>query len=333
MALIRNELRTGMLVLITAAVLAAVLIYLGAPGLSGEQRTFRVYFDNAGGISVGAPVMLAGRKIGQVSRLVSPIPEAVRPRPDLAAAVVIAVEPNSKIYRQEKVTMLQYSLLGEQVIDFTNGNEASGLAPKGSNFIGERQLGLSDVGQKVLEKLDPVVGSATIAMEDLKKTCSHLAEITQEGSDMVMAIANFRQLGERLVGLSGSNGSLKHTLDNMEELTGKGGPLAKALANAQKFTNELAENKDISVALRNFRRTSENLNTTALGLNRSFRNIRPGVDQTIRNAEQFTDTVKRQPWRLVWPSTKKYPEDCLKTPQPCSAVAERCPVRKVKVDR
>jgi hypothetical protein len=27
------------------------------------------------------------------------------------------------------------------------------------------------------------------------------------------------------------------------------------------------------------------------------------------NLEQASDTVKRQPWRLIWPSTKKYDGD------------------------
>jgi len=33
------------------------------------------------------------------------------------------------------------------------------------------------------------------------------------------------------------------------------------------------------------------------------------VPQVIQNAEQFTDTLKREPWRLLWPATKSYPGD------------------------
>ena len=319
MSVIRNELRTGLLVAFAAVMLAGVLIYLEAPGLSGERRIYRVYFDNAGGINGGAPVMLAGRRIGQVSRILSPVPEAQRPRPDLAVIVEVAVDPKARIYQEERVLMVQYSLLGEDVIDFTQGKEASGLATPDTRFIGIRQPGLADVGQQVLEKLEPVVGSASLAMKDLQKTCSHLTEITQQGSDMVVAIANFRQLGERLLVLSGTDGSLQGALDNVEELTGKEGPLAKALANAQKFTGELADNRDVGVALRNFRRASENFNSSALALKGGVRGIKPSLDQTVRNAEQFTDTVKRQPWRLIWPSTKQYPEDQPEGPCPVAA--------------
>ncbi|MEP6821919.1 MAG: hypothetical protein ABI946_06165, partial [Chthoniobacterales bacterium] len=30
---------------------------------------------------------------------------------------------------------------------------------------------------------------------------------------------------------------------------------------------------------------------------------------TGANVKDLTQTVKTQPWRLIWPSTKKYPED------------------------
>ena len=27
------------------------------------------------------------------------------------------------------------------------------------------------------------------------------------------------------------------------------------------------------------------------------------------NLKEFSETIKTQPWRLIWPSTKKYPEE------------------------
>src|SRR4051795_5979419 len=73
MQLRRNEILTGILVVATIVVLTAVLIMLGAPGLFRPLVTYRIYMDNAAGIKLGAPVLLAGRKIGQVDRLYSPI--------------------------------------------------------------------------------------------------------------------------------------------------------------------------------------------------------------------------------------------------------------------
>jgi len=48
---------TGLLVIGTVAVLAFVLVLLGAPGLFRPLVTYKIYFDNAAGIKIGAPVM------------------------------------------------------------------------------------------------------------------------------------------------------------------------------------------------------------------------------------------------------------------------------------
>src|SRR5688572_4542660 len=80
MNVVRNEIRTGLLVLFSLAVLVGALIYLGAPGVFTKQKEFGIYFDNAAGIKLGTPVMLAGRKVGQVIEIDSPVSVAERPQ-------------------------------------------------------------------------------------------------------------------------------------------------------------------------------------------------------------------------------------------------------------
>ena len=88
MQLQRNEIMTGLLVIGTIAVIAFLLVLLGAPGLFRPLVTYRIYFDNAVGIKQGAPVMLAGRKIGQVQKLFSPVtPEEEKQAQETAAVV------------------------------------------------------------------------------------------------------------------------------------------------------------------------------------------------------------------------------------------------------
>jgi ABC-type transporter Mla subunit MlaD len=70
MNVVQTGIRTGLLVLISLAALVGILIYLGAPGAFSEQKTYSIYFDNAAGIRLGTPVMLAGRKVGQVVEIV-----------------------------------------------------------------------------------------------------------------------------------------------------------------------------------------------------------------------------------------------------------------------
>ena len=90
---------------------------------------------------------------------------------------------------------------------------------------------------------------------------------------------------------------VKGAAANLDKLTGAGSSLDKTLRNAEKVTGELSGNKDIGETLHNLRTASEELKATGA------------------NLTEATDTVKHQPWRLVWPSTKKY-EGASTTPQP-----------------
>src|SRR6266508_4002861 len=95
MQLQRNEIMTGLLVIGTIAVVAFLLVLLGAPGLFRPLVTYKIYFDNAVGIKQGAPVMLAGRKIGQVQKLFSPVSPEEEKQAEQAEAAIHAAEANA----------------------------------------------------------------------------------------------------------------------------------------------------------------------------------------------------------------------------------------------
>src|SRR5213083_2040036 len=95
MQLKRNEVLTGLLVVATLAVLTGVLVLLGAPGLFRPLVTYKVYFDNAAGIKLGAPVLLAGRKIGQVHKWYAPVSREEDQRAQEAATQIRPPDPNT----------------------------------------------------------------------------------------------------------------------------------------------------------------------------------------------------------------------------------------------
>jgi ABC-type transporter Mla subunit MlaD len=160
------------------AVLVGTHIYHGSPGVIEPHKTFNNFFDNASGLDPGAPVLLAGRRIGRVTTLHSPVPEKDRPDPDQETLVEVEVDKSSKIFKKVKARMSLPSLLGKPVIDFTSGEEDSGLAPDGAIFVGERTPGLSEALPTIMEKLDPVLAKVTETLDGLKKTGDNLSNVT-----------------------------------------------------------------------------------------------------------------------------------------------------------
>jgi phospholipid/cholesterol/gamma-HCH transport system substrate-binding protein len=315
----RNEIRTGLLVVFSIAVLVAVLIYLGMPGAVVPQKKFSIFFDNAGGLEPGAPVLLAGRKIGQVTELHSPVPENVRPDPKMETLVDVQVEKSAHVFKKVNARMTQPSMLGKPVIDFTTGQESSGLAPDGAVFIGERQPGIADAVPTIIEKLDPVLAKVTATLDSLQKTADNLSAITKEGSDLPKALAEFRTFGTHLNQVTGPDSPLRHTLANLEKLSGDEGKiskvldsisaitapegnLSKTLEHAEKFTGDLAENKDLEKSLANIREVTDDLKG-------QIDRLMNELTATGENLKEGSDTLKHQPWRLIWKSTKEYPDD------------------------
>lgn len=304
MQLRRNEVLTGLLVVGTIAVLLGVLILLGAPGLFRPLVSYRIYFDNASGIKLGAPVLLAGRKIGSVQKLYSPVSReedqqaqqaaaAIRPtdaatsptppngKPKFEVRIDVQVDKNALVYRDALCRMITLGLLGEYAIDITQGTEASGRAKDGEVFAGERTPDFTAAASKLLEIVQPVASEATKTMKELEETAQNLSKITDEGSELNQALARFKTFG-----------------DNLNQLTSPQGPLTMSLENMKKLTDTLTENDNIKVTLQNFRDSSQKLKST-------MNELGPDLQESITNVKDFTATVKSEPWRLIWPSHKK----------------------------
>jgi phospholipid/cholesterol/gamma-HCH transport system substrate-binding protein len=303
MQLQRNEIMTGLLVVGTVAITVGVLVLLGAPGLFHPLVTYKLYFDNASGIKQGAPVMLAGRKIGQVQKLYSPVSreenqraresaETLHPDPNATPVespdgkskyevrVDVQVDRDAIVYRDTHARLMQLGMLGDMAIDFTQGTETSGRAKDGDMFAGERTPDFSEAANKMLEIIKPVATEATATMKELENTAQNLSRLTEQDSELNQALVEFKNFGEHLVDLTAPDSALSNSLDNIE-----------------KISNGLAENNNIEVTLQNFRNTSEKLKSMIRDLGPAGQNIK-----------EFTETIKSQPWRLIWPSTKKTPE-------------------------
>jgi ABC-type transporter Mla subunit MlaD len=317
MQLERNEILTGLLVIGTIAVIAFLLVLLGAPGLFRPLVTYGVYFDNAAGIKPGAVVMLAGRKIGQVQKLYSPLTPAEEKQAEQAAAAAHPAEPNASpsssprfearvdvqvdknamLYRDAKAQMIQLGLLGDMAIDFTQGTQQSGRAKDREMFAGERTPDLGEAAAKMLEVIKPVANEATNTMKDLQNTAQNLNKLTEQNSELSLALTQFKTFGEHLSDLTKPDSALSHSLTNIE-----------------KISTSLTENNNIEVTLQNLRSSSERLKIATNELQPAGENIK-----------EFSETIKTQPWRLIWPTTKKYPEA---SPTPAIAREGTVTVRK-----
>jgi ABC-type transporter Mla subunit MlaD len=266
--------------------------------------------------------LLAGRKIGQVAKLYSPVSKEesqravdvtkslreaeanATPAPEKApryeVRVDVQVDRGALLYRDSKARMITLGLLGEVAIDFTEGTESSGRAKSGEVFAGERVPDFGEAIAKMLDIIAPVATEATATFKQLELTAQNLSHITDETSELNLALGQFKNLGEHL-----------------NQLTGPESALSSSLSNLNQITTDLTKNDNIAVTLQNLRGSSEKLKSTLTSLG-------PSLQESAENVKDATATLKSQPWRLVWPSTKKYPEKA----QPATAAGQNVKAAK-----
>ncbi|MBV9673129.1 MAG: MCE family protein [Verrucomicrobia bacterium] len=300
MQIFRNEVRTGLLVLLTLGLVVGVILYISSPGLFRPLKTFRVYFDDAAGIKPGAAVMLAGRKIGIVADIQSPVPVSDRPAgsPDSEAMVVVKVANDSQIFKQSAVTMRSFGLLAELVIDFNHGNPLSGLAEQNEGFLGTRSPDLAEVGPQIIQKLDPALSQVELTLQELKRTSVNLTLLTEPKSPLVDAVKNFQSVTSNLKVMTAKDGPIEEALNNIH-LT---------LGDLRSVTAELDKNQNLGKALANFNAGSAKLKTILDSTDRNIAIAFPRINLILQNVSELTLKLKQQPWRVLWPSTIKYPD-------------------------
>ena len=311
MQILRSEIRTGILVILTIGLTVGIVLYLSAPGLFRPIVHYRVFLDDAAAIKPGASVLLAGRKIGTVEKVQSPVPMTQRPpgRPEWEAMITVQVSDDAEIYKANDVTMRTFGLLSEYVIDFTNGDPNSGRAVTGDSFVGVRVPDLGEIGPVIIKKLDPVLREATSTLSELRRTSQNLTELTAKDSKLINTLDGTLD-SFRLVGV------------NLKTLTDKSGPVDSALSGAQttlqsvqttlqgfqQMTAQVNKDNNLEKTLVNLNSSSERLKALLAQLQGSLNTVLPNLNGMFSNLNEVSIKLRTQPWRIIWPNTIKYPQ-------------------------
>lgn len=149
------QLRVGLTV-IFASITLAVLVFLmsGSAGPFTKKIFLRTYFDNAGGLRVGAPVRLQGVDIGNVKRI-HVVPER-KPTP-----VEVTMRVNTKyrdfLRKDSTATLATAGVLGEAFVDIDSTLAKGGPAENNDELRTKETPDIQDVvraGQGSLQNLD-----------------------------------------------------------------------------------------------------------------------------------------------------------------------------------
>jgi len=153
-----SQLRVGLTV-IAGSVILMVLIFLmsGTGGWFSHKIILRSYFDNAGGLRVGAPVRLAGVDIGNVTHIQIDSHRTTDP-------VEVTMKVNTTYrasLRKDSVTILSTAgILGETFVDVDSSTAKGPEAVDGDTLAARDQPDIQDVvraSQGTLQNMDALL--------------------------------------------------------------------------------------------------------------------------------------------------------------------------------
>jgi paraquat-inducible protein B len=240
------------------------------------------------GLSTDAPVEFRGIRVGSVmGASFKYLPGDLEHR----VPVLIKIDPNLLLDQADSNTntATAQTLIAQSVEKGLRASLKSGSLLTGQLFVDlDFQKGAPPAAVASLGSYEVLPTMPAAGLDELQEKMGALLDKFKE-----------LPLEKTVSNANNALAAVKDAAANLDKLTGADGSLNKTLKNAEKITSELSGNRDIGGTLHNLKETSAKLNTTVADLSVQFGKV-------AQNLTEASDTVKRQPWRLIWPSTKKY---------------------------
>jgi phospholipid/cholesterol/gamma-HCH transport system substrate-binding protein len=155
-----SEMKVGLTVIFAGTVLAVlILLMTGTSGFFTKKIRLRSYFDNAGGLSVGAPVRLQGVDVGNVTRI-RVVSDPDRRLTPVEVTMKVSTKYRSNLRSDSVTSLATAGVLGETYIDI-NSALARGLEAKDGDVLATRDTpDIQDVvraSQGTLQNMDALV--------------------------------------------------------------------------------------------------------------------------------------------------------------------------------
>jgi phospholipid/cholesterol/gamma-HCH transport system substrate-binding protein len=299
-----SQLRVGLTVVFSCIVLA-VLIFLmtGAQGLFIHKIYLKAYFDDAGGLRVGAPVRLQGVDIGNVKSI-----RVVPDRPDQPVEVLMKVSTKYAfgLRRNSKATLATAGVLGEEFVNIDSTEASGALAGDGDTLPTEPQPQLSDVVQSsqsalqnmqaLLKRVDRILtfvetGQGSIGKliyddslyRQLNATITELQQLTNEVSAGKGSVGKLFMSDELYTKADSALDKLNATMDQINSAQGTVGKLIKDPA--------LYNNANEAVNRANHLMGDINSGKGALGKFATDQEFARKLDATVTRLSELTEKI------------------------------------------
>jgi phospholipid/cholesterol/gamma-HCH transport system substrate-binding protein len=331
------EVKVGVLILVSLGILAAFVLIMG--GLSFE-KTYTVFvdFDNPGGLQSGAPVRVAGVKVGKVSELTfmgGKVDPKTNRRTLVRAKLNIEARVKESIHDDADFYVTTQGVLGEQFLAIDPGSpqkpvlaentivkgidpprldlflaKAYELLDTTMNGIRNNRELISDIATNTAGLLKGLNTVLTDNRERINRTMANLESLTAEANTLTVH-ARTQYV---------DNPKITRTIDNIDRLSSDirkdSGPMLKdareSLANlnrASKVVGGEEEQAKLKKTIEDVAQLAARANATAADAQAIVQHIKKGngtvgalvMDEAIYDdVQEMVRDLKHNPWKFLW---------------------------------
>jgi phospholipid/cholesterol/gamma-HCH transport system substrate-binding protein len=300
-----SQLRVGLTVLL-ATVAFAILIFLmtGTKGLFTPKLFLKAYFDNAGGLRVGAPVRLEGVDVGNVSRIM------VVPAHQLTP-VEVTMRVTSKfrggLRKDSLVTLATAGVLGETFVDIDSRTATGPEVQNGDELKTRETPDIQDVvraSQGTLQNVDILVRRLDRIVSAIERGEGSIGKVIYDPTLYNRLLATVNQFQSIVGQISEGKGSIGKLItsdelyDKLNDTVDKLNKLADEIDQPQGTVGKLIKdpslynNANQTIAKANQLMDNINSGKGALGKFASDPEFAKKLDDTITNLKVISDRLQ-----------------------------------------
>ena len=266
----KSAFRAGLFIIATLAVFVWLIFIMGSKkGIFGEQYTLRTEFDNVQGLVVGAPVRLAGVKVGLIEAI--DFPKAIDEKIRVTLRIDDAAPVHKRIREDSEASIRSLGPLGEKYIEVTVGAEKKASLKDGDKLAGQDPLDfytVMDIARVEFQKLTRITSEFEKILKDFRET-----EVLES---LGGAVKSLRSIADEVVEGKGLLHSLiydparKRILDNVTSATQSFSQITREIAEGGGSLHSLIYEKEVA-------KISENLALMTGDLHQLVKDVKEGT--------------------------------------------------------
>lgn len=292
-----KEIKTGLLAIISIALLVVGYNFLKGKNIFNNVRTFYAVYDNVEGLGESSPVTVNGLKIGKVQNI------SISDK-DGKLTVEFNVESDFTFSKNSIARIYGGGIIGGKSLAIVPEFDSAETAKNGDYLKGEIEEGIMELVNDKLSPLQQKIENATVSADSLLTSLN-----------TVFDEQNKNNLKETLANINEMTASFKNAAKKMEEWTvGNDEKINRSISNLDRTTENFANLSDslaqleigkmvndIEKTIAEFRTMSEKLNQPEGTIGKLINDdeLYTNLEGATRQLEQLLQDMKLNPKRYV----------------------------------